>query len=94
MWVSAEDGTAVEAEPTEEEEENTNCREWKAVWKDRLNTIFGVFATAWAEDNDRCKSGEATEGVDEGGTGEVNELTGGFICITTEAVEPAAAPFP
>ena len=87
--VSAERTTAVETEPTQEEEEDTNGGEWHAVTQNGLDAVFRIFTCARSKDHHTCKCRVATKGVHHGRTGKV------FKSVTIiEAAEPTSTPVP
>ncbi len=85
MRFSCEDGTAIEPEPTKEEEEGANRGERHAVAEDGLDAVLRVFPAARSKDEDAGKGSKATEGVYHCRSGEVVE---GLFKIGEEAAAP------
>ena len=85
LGVGVEGGGAVEAEPSEPEEEDADGGDGHVVSHDGHGLAVDVLADAGTEEHDAGEGGPAADGVDERGAGEVMEVHVG---------EPAAAPAP
>ena len=83
--MGVEHRTAVEAKPTEPQQEDTNGRHRHVRRQDRTDLAVDVLALTSAEDEDRGKAAPTANRVHQGRTGKVDEA---------HAVQPAAAPLP